>query len=348
MFIRNTTLIALLGLLIIQSCSKKELPTPPLPPPVVYHHDGEVSKMLFNRPDGVNIVFIGDAFTKEDLKENGRYDALVKEITNFLFSVEPFKQYKNYFNIYQVYAESQVSGAADTYTPHRTKFDAYFGTVNDRYLLPGNYDLCYEYAAKAVPTNQIALLVMLVNDERYAGTGGSIATISSNKLARFTLVHEAGHSFAGLADEYVEEAIADNYPMNVLPYLPNVDITSDPTKIKWAKLLEYKNYPPQLGAFEGGYYRGHGIYRPEETSIMRDFSVMSFNAPSREAIVRMIYARMNIPFDLELFVKDDVKNIKPIPATATLQIPPLRHDFIEMKENALKLHQLRQQSIRIK
>jgi hypothetical protein len=341
MLIRNIFLIALLGLFILQSCSKKDPVAPDLPP--VYHQDGDVTKVMYNNPNGgVNIVILGDGFTKKDLKEHGKYDALVKETTDYLFSVEPFKQYKSYFNIYQVYAESKVSGAANTYTPNRTKFDTYFGTINDRLLVTGNYDTCYSYAVKAIPYRQIALLVVIANDERYGGTGGGIATISANEWAKYVLVHEAGHSFAGLADEYVEEPIADNYSLDRIPYLPNIDNTSDLAKIKWAHLLEHKGYGPQLGAFEGAYYREHGIYRPEQTSIMKETNYPRFNAPSREAIVRTIDARLGIPFDLESFLKDDAKNFTPISAISGFHVPVLQHDFIDSKQRAMELYKLRQ------
>jgi hypothetical protein len=81
---------------------------------------------------------------------------------------------------------------------------------------------------------------MLVNDNRYAVTGGTIATVSSNKWAPFTFLHEVEHSFAGIADEYVEEPTAQYFPIESIPDLPNVDNTSDLTKIKWTHLQEYK------------------------------------------------------------------------------------------------------------
>lgn len=344
MRIKQIFVFALTGILMAQACSKKD-PIAPQPLPV-YHQDGDVSKQMFNRPDGVNIVFLGDGFTKEDLNENGKYDSRVKELTDFFFTVEPFKQYKKHFNVYQVYAESKVRGAANVYTPQRTKFDAYFGNGNGRDLLTGNYDACYKYAAKAVPITEIGLLVMVVNDDRYAGTGGTIATVSTNEWAAYTLVHEAGHTFAGLADEYVEEPTGANYPLDMLThYFPNVDNTSDPTKVKWAHLMKHEGYRPHLGTFEGGYYRQHGVFRPEFTSIMREANVARFNAPSREAIVRTIYSRMAIPFDLNTFIKDDAKNMQPMPVTTKLQIPPLQHDFIDMKERAIHLHNLRKQHV---
>ena len=181
---------------------------------------------------------------------------------------------------------------------------------------------------------------MLVNDDRYGGTGGSIATVSSDQWAQYTFLHEAGHTFAGLADEYADDSIANNYPVSMLPYLPNVDSTSDLTKIKWAHLLEHQAYRPVVGAYEGAYYRKQGFFRPEETSVMKDISVARFNAPSREAIVKAIHSRMGIPFDLNAFIKDDAQNVQLISAAPKVQIPPLQHDFIEMKQRVMDLHKL--------
>jgi hypothetical protein len=340
---RYICLISFIGILLLQSCSKMDFAEPePIP---IYHLDGDVNKLMFNRPDGVNIVVLGDGFTKEELIENGKYDAKVKEMTDFLFTIEPFKQYKDHFNIYQIYAESQVSGAADTYTPQRTKFDAYFEAISARTLVPGNYEACYLYAEKAVPRAEIGLLVLLVNDDRYAGTGGQIATISTNVSSPILLVHETGHSFAGLADEYIDEAIAEFYPLDALPNLPNVDNTSDLTKVKWAHFLERNCYCPQVGAFEGAYYRTFGIFRPEVNSIMRDVNFLRFNAPSREAIVQTINARMGVPFDRDKFFKDDKKNLPTGSERSVIKLPPLQHDFMDMKKRTLQLHKLRQQPV---
>lgn len=343
MLTRYISFIALIGIITLQSCSKED-PIEPIPLPI-YHEDGEVFKMMLNRSNGVNIVFLGDGFTKEDLKKDGKYDAKVKELTDFLFEIEPFKQYKNYFNVYQVYAESKIKGAANTYTPDRTKFDAHFGNGNGRDLLTGNYDAAYKYAMKAVPVTDIRLLVMLVNDDRYAATGGAIATISTDKWSKYSFLHEVGHSFAGLADEYVEEPTAVNFPLDMLHYFPNVDNTSDLTKIKWAHLIEQKGYSSQVGAFEGGYYREHGVFRPEETSIMRDINVARFNAPSREAIVRTIFSIIPLNFDLNTFIREDAKNLQPVVTRTEQRIPPLLNDFIGMKQKVTNLHNLRQQHV---
>ena len=341
---RYICLISFIAVLLLQSCSKTDFVEPePIP---IYHQDGDVNELMFNRIDGVNIIILGDAFTKEDLIENGKYDAKVKEMTDYLFTIEPFKQYKDHFNIYQIYAESQVSGAADTYTPQRTKFDAYFETLTSRSLVPGNYEACYLYAEKAVPLAQISLLVLLVNDDRYAGTStGGIATVSTNVASPIVFVHEAGHTFAGLADEYEEDAIAEFFPLDVLPFLPNVDNTPDLSKIKWSHFLERNCYCPQVGAFEGGYYRTYGVFRPEVTSIMRDVNFLRFNAPSREAIVQTINARMGVPFDRDKFFKDDKKNLPTGPERSMIKLPPLHHDFIDMKKRTLQLHKLRQQPV---
>jgi len=340
-------LVSFIGILLLQSCSKTEFTE--LEPIPIYHQDGDVNKLMFNRLDGVNIVVLGDGFTKEDLIENGRYDAKVKEMTDFLFTIEPFKQYKDHFNIYQVYAESPVSGAADTYTPQRTKFDAYFEPLTDRSLVPGNYEACYLYAEKAVPRAEISLLILLVNDDRYAGTGGEIATVSTNEWSPNILVHETGHTFAGLADEYEEDEIAESFPLYLLPYLPNVDNTSDLSKIKWAHFLQRNCYCPQVGAFEGGYYRTFGVFRPEMNSVMRDITYLRFNAPSREAIVQTINARMGIPFDRDKFFKDDKKNLQAgAEQRSAMKLPPLHDDFIDMEKRTLQLHQLRQQPVRQK
>ncbi len=330
MQIRIVYISVLALLFILQSCKKDDRP---------YHNDGDVSKFMYNNPDGINIVVLGDGFIKADLREGGKFDQKVKEYIDYLFTIEPFKQYKNYFNVYQVFAESKVRGAANKYIPGRTAFDTYFGTVNDRYLVTGNYESSYSYAAKAVPLSEMNLLVVISNDDRIGGTANGIATISTSQDAKQTLLHEVGHVFAGLGDEYTEEAIAENYSLQWIPYLPNLDNTSDVNKIKWSHFINNNAYQKWVGVFEGGYYRSKGVYRPQYSSIMYNNSYPWFNAPSREAIVRSIDYHLGIPFDLEAFLKDDAKNIAPPSIFVQhVQVPNMHNDFIDIKQRAAQLH----------
>ena len=105
-----------------------------------------------------------------------------------------------------------------------------------------------------------------------------------------TLRHEAGgHGFAKLADEYHYSGTVSNNDKNIIQersthmWFSNIDITSDPAEVKWAKFLSDDRYKNEVGIYEGGYTYELGVWRPSVTSIMND-NKGSFNAPSRYTI----------------------------------------------------------------
>ena len=355
------TICLLCMLLAFNSCGKKSTPLPVKPngpdvPEVPvkpaepdnsdYHTDGEVAKLQFNSDNGVNIVILGDGFIKDDLKKNGVFDTQVKQIADYLFTVAPFKQYKQNFNIYTVYAESAQRGAAKGgYSASApTRFKSYFYKDIDRLLAAGDVNTCFTYVEKAVPISKANLIILLVNDGTYGGSGGNIAVISSHQLSKYIMVHEIGHTFAGLGDEYVDLPIANNYSVDMVPYLPNIDTTSNPAFLKWGAYYNRPAYKNYIGAFQGAYYRDKGFYRPENRSVMTDLNMLSFNAPSREAIARRINEIINTPFDLQAFLAADATSIKPV--TLSLNTPILslpKHDFINMRQRLMELHKTKVQ-----
>ena len=135
---------------------------------------------------------------------------------------------------------------------------------------------------------------------------GDLAVFGNLSNPEATAIHEIGHAFAGLYDEYV----FDN-PKSVeydVTNAPNLDIINDLGKIKWHHFIDLKDrIYSQLGAFEGGGYNHFGVWRPNENSIMRSIMVSGnfFNAPSREAIVKRIMSLRGIPFDFKAFLVVD-------------------------------------------
>jgi hypothetical protein len=140
---------------------------------------------------------------------------------------------------------------------------------------------------------------VLVNAQTYGGGGMynfyAIGT-ADNERTLHVFVHEFGHSFAGLADEYFSSEVAYNdfYNLQQEPWEPNITTLVDFDK-KWKDLLpantpvptpfsdEYKN---QTGVFEGGGYLPKGIYRPADHCMMRDYA--PFCEACSRAILRMI------------------------------------------------------------
>jgi len=321
---------------LLLSCHKKDgvRPVTKPGPALIYHQDGEVKQLLYNDPNGVNIVVLGDAFIKDDLDTGGYYDQQVKNTIDFLFSVAPFKQNKQHFNIYVVYAESNNRGAASIYPIDitRTKFTSYFDANVTRLLIVGNPDMADTYIKKAVPLEQAHLVLVLVNDPRYGGSGGYYSTTSVNPDSKYIMIHEIGHSFGGLTDEYIDEELAASTTRAGATIYPNTDTTNDPKKIKWAHFLDQNAYKGTVSEFQGGYYFATGVYRPEQGSIMQAFNFINYNAPSREAIVRKIDTIIHIPFNFNEFLKTDSASARPVPAlglaNGPVRLQPISHDFI--------------------
>ena len=141
--------------------------------------DGHIRKHYGEREpeNGFNLIFLGDGFITDDLiAETGVFDKAVEEAYEALFAVEPYKTYKEYFNVWSVACESKERGAgssdAGTSTPRNTVFQSYF---NETYRIIGNHTTAFSYAAKILGMNDNILktnsvVIVLVNDERYGGS----------------------------------------------------------------------------------------------------------------------------------------------------------------------------------
>lgn len=340
---RQCLILGCIGLMVaFFSCQKKPVKTEPKP--LVYHTDGEVKKLYDNDPNGVNMVIVGDAFIKDDLDTGGYYDQQVKMLVDYFFSVPPYKQNKEHFNVYVVYTQSSKRGASQGYHPDdtSTRLKSYFSTDVTRLLQVGDYATCYKYVQNAVPLYAANMMVVLVNDKTYGGSGGDLAVVSTNELSKYIMIHEIGHSFGGLADEYIDAQEAAFTTASDAQFFPNTDTTNDPTKIKWAQYFPVHAYKGIVGAYAGGYYRATGVYRPELYSVMADLGHPNYNAPSREAISRQIDAILNVPFDFNAFLKTDSSS-----ALATvLGIGPMRppmHDFIGRKDRIMRMKKNKKQ-----
>lgn len=183
--------------------------------------------------DRINLVFLGDGYTAG---EQGKYITDVNDILNYVFAQAPFKQYKNYFNAYAIRVISAESGAdhpkntadADCTTPV-ADVDNYFGSTFD---YAGIHRLLYPMLAGKVVTtlaNHFPLYdqaFVVVNSPYYGGAGGFVATCSDHVNGKDVAIHEIGHSFAGLADEYWAGA-------GYAAEKPNMTKETDPALVKW-------------------------------------------------------------------------------------------------------------------
>ena len=298
-----------------------------------YSKDGEVKQLqAATKGNGIDIVLMGDAYS-DRLIADGTYDNTMQTAMEKFFEVEPYKSFRDHFNVYSVTAVSKNEiYTADT----ETVFSGYFGEGT---LVGGDDNKAFTYGLKAISPERMdeALVVVMMNSTAYAGTcymysgqsvdWGSGVSVSyfpiganANALAQ-VLHHEAGgHGFSKLGDEYAyeymgmipQEEIDDaNLWTKMFGWWKNVDFTSDPTKVKWSRFLTDERYANDgLGVYEGAFTYWTGAYRPTDNSIMNT-NVGGFNAPSRESIYYRIHKLAygaDWEYDYEEFVEWDARN----------------------------------------
>jgi hypothetical protein len=245
----------------------------------------------------VDIVIIPDGYTSDEM-ETFKNDCI--EFAGYLFNSSPFKENESKFNIRGINSPSKESGtdipAEDIW--NKTLVNTTFYTFDlERYLMTNNNKTLRNVAAN-VPYDQIYILV---NSDKYGG--GSIynlysVCVNDNPAEEFVFVHEFGHGFASLADEYFTSDVAyqDFYSLDVEPLDPNLTTLVD-FDSKWKDMVEdetpiptpaTKEYEDVLGAFEGGGYVEKGVYRPKQDCTMKSIVVDKFCPVCKRAIVQMI------------------------------------------------------------
>lgn len=281
-----------------------------------YSQDGEV--MLLQQATvgrGINIIFLGDGFLDKDMEPGGKYERKMKEAMEQFFAFEPYYSFRSRFNIYAVKVVSANDIYGDDGSNRRLTYEE-----DDIYYYRTELSMTYGSLVPN-PYNQTLKICTICNTDSYLARSfctwmntGRTSSIVYDAID-VTLNHElGGHGFALLQDEYEEfpGVFADTadldsqYSQYGRGY--NVDWRSDPETVRWAHLLKDSRYSYEgLGVFEGGGRYSYGVYRPSETSMMRQ-SGMPFNAPSRERIYKTIMGLSEgsgWTYDYEEFVRAD-------------------------------------------
>lgn len=250
-----------------------------------------------NPDTSVDLAFIAEGYKADEM---GKFREDVKKMADILFAEIPFSDYKNKFNIWAVEAISQDSG---TDIPGEkiyvnTALNSSFYTFDiDRYLTTQDIKSVNDYAAE-VPHDNI---IVLINSTKYGGGGVYnyySGTTAGHMLSPKVFVHEFGHGFAGLADEYYSSEVAydDFYPLTVEPWEPNIT-TMVNFESKWKQMIgkdtpqptpAEEKYRNVTGLFEGGGYSPKGIYRSEMDCRMKSNGPKGYCTICRNAIREMI------------------------------------------------------------
>ena len=282
-------------------------------------HAQTVTQIRDNGPrdNRLNIVLLSEGYTSEELAT--KFPADAETIVESVLASEPFAHYRNHFNAFTIAVASAESGAdqpakgiwRNTY--FNSSFDS-FGLSQSLTLPPNNFNDNYadghgkvdRLLMQFVPDYDLAIVV--VNDERYGGAAiGRTSTVSMSAAAREVAVHEVGHSFADLGDEY-ESAGPPDTPRVERPNATQQTIRSS---IKWSswispgtpiptpETIDTKTGDPvhgkEVGLFEGANYNTSGWFRPKYECKMRTSS-WPFCEVCTEALILHVYGGVS-PID---------------------------------------------------
>ncbi len=185
----------------------------------------------------VDVVFIAEGYTQAEEK---KFEGDVKRFAETLFTWEPYKEYKSHFNITGIFSPSPQSGVDEPRqgSYKKTLLNATFNSLDsDRYLLTEENKLMRDVAGQ-VPYDAV---LVIVNSKRYGGGGiynDFTAFTSDGPSSDYVFVHEFGHAFGGLGDEYMGDVSYEEfYPKGVEPTEPNLTALLDPANLKWKDLV---------------------------------------------------------------------------------------------------------------
>lgn len=232
----------------------------------------------------IHIAFLAEGYRTDEMNIFLKDAA---EATEALFAHEPFKTMRSRFNIIAVKAPSADSGTSEPSkgvwknTALHSHFDTFY---SNRYLTTLRLKTVHDWLA-GLPYEHI---IILVNTQRYGG-GGILnsynLSMTHHPAFKPVVVHEFGHSFAGLADEYAYDfEEIPMYPHDIEPWEQNIT-----TKVKFSdKWQDMMGKVPSVGLIEGAGYSLKGIYRASPDCRMRTNDTPEFCPVCQRAIQRII------------------------------------------------------------
>ena len=301
-----------------------------------YAEDQILTLQSASKGNGVNLVFLGDGYNAKDVSE-GKLLTNINEAVEHFFNVEPYKTYREYFNVYTGIAVSPESGVGGVNTIIHNRFNttAKGGvTLGGRNADGSDYTAIFEYACKAPTVSNSnldeTLIVMIPNTEDYGGIcymyddGAAIAYCPMSDYGypldfRGVIQHEAGgHGFGKLGDEYIyHNAFIDACDCTCCGHVEalmgafskgwfqNLSLTGKMNEVPWSHLIFHEKYNQIVDIFEGGYMHNRGVFRSEQNSCMNN-DIPYYSTISREVIVKRIKAIAGEEYSFEEFVANDV------------------------------------------
>lgn len=294
---------------------------------VDFSEDGKIDTLQQHaKGEGIPIVLMGDGFVDQELAD-GTYRRVMEKAMENLFTEEPVKSLREYFDVFMINAVSENN---DFGMGYKTAFSCKLAGGNTT-VIKGDDVSVQVYVGKVLKEEKKrnSLAVVVLNTSVYAGTtyfgyqdgNGKfiefaiaycpvIETLESEHF-RQVLVHEAvGHGFGKLEDEYVYPdkgnvttlEMQQIRTMQANGWAQNVDFTASKDTVLWASFLTDSRYQNEhLGVYEGACTYPKGAYSPSEDSMMNS-NTCAFNAPSRKSLYEKV---MKIGMDTEKVLYED-------------------------------------------
>lgn len=287
--------------------------------------------------NGVNIVLMGDCFDAKDISE-GKYVDAMNDAYTYFFDIEPYKTYKEYFNVYSVVGMSADSGMGTVNTIREARFGSQY-TLNEG--VSPDFDTVFSGACTAPIDDDVAttLIILVENSAEYSGLcymwgdGSAVAVVPmSTDPAPYDfqglIHHEAGgHGFGKLADEYIyHNAFIQSCSCNCCGhtdainlyksygFYTNISLTGSMQEVPWSHMIYDPQFSNVVDVYEGAFMHSRGVFRSEATSCMNN-NIAYYNAISREAMVKRIMKYAGEEYSYEEFKAKDVESL---PSTSTL------------------------------
>lgn len=322
---------------------------------------------------GINIVLLGDGFNAKDIA-SGKYLKDIKQEVEYFFGIEPYKTYRDYFNVYTAISLSTESGVGTVNTIRYNRFNTTFtGGVG----LKADYDEVFDYALGAPTVNKgnlnQTLIIMVPNSTDYGGIcqmwedGSAIAFCPQSTYGypldtRGVIQHEAGgHGFGKLGDEYIYHNafidfcdctccghVLEFNAAKSLGWFDNLELTGKMHSVGWSHLIFDDRYSDIVDIYEGGYMHNRGVFRSEPNSCMNN-DIPYYSTISRESIVKRIKAYAGETYSFEDFVKNDKRDAGIVESRAfggngdqrtsgTYQHAPVFHKGSPLKMTKVRKH----------
>lgn len=295
-----------------------------------YEEDSYVTFQSATVGNGINLFIVGDGYDATDIS-SGKMLSEMKEEMEYLFAIEPYTTYRNYFNVYCGIALSDDSGIEDVNHWRNTKFHTVLSNSDTR--LQTNHTDVMDYAATVCPplsegSNPHAGVMLVVNTPIYEGVcyhmGDSFCGVVTRSEydypndARGIVQHEVGgHGFGWLADEYVYHRtyiqncvctdcghVGELMEDHSRGFGLNVSLNGKFNEVPWHHLMTNPDYSDIVDIYDGGYFHGKGVFRSEYNSCMNN-NVPYYSTWSRQLIVERIMKLSGGTFSLEDFYAND-------------------------------------------